>query len=39
MTRSHLLKTQKQMVPGTVGRPAKTTVESQLSTTVSEGDF
>jgi len=32
-------RTRKQMVLDTVGRPAKTTVESQLSATVSEGDF
>jgi hypothetical protein len=31
--------TSKQMVPGTVARPVETTVESQLSTAVSEGDF
>jgi len=29
----------KPMVPGTVGGTQETTVESQLSVTVSEGDF
>jgi hypothetical protein len=29
----------KQMVPGTVGGTLETTVEGQLSGTVSEGDF
>jgi hypothetical protein len=33
------MRTRKQMVPGTVNPIVKTTVESQLSAPVSEGDF